>query len=101
MLIGDVHGYYDLLIELISNIPDDDIYFVGDLIDRGKDSLKTLKFVMERNFKLVIGNHEKLMLDYLVSKDEFIKRWWFVAGGKEAYKEFFYEASTEEQDKIR
>ena len=66
IVIGDVHGCLKTLQSLISLLPkDDEIVFVGDLIDRGPSCVDTLKFVRDRGYKVVRGNHEDLML------------WWF------------------------
>ncbi len=40
-IIGDVHGCYTTLMQLIEQLPNKEkshLIFVGDLIDRGKDS---------------------------------------------------------------
>ena len=44
---------------------DEDFCFVlGDVIDRGKEGVKTLLWLMNQpNFELVLGNHESMMLD--------------------------------------
>lgn len=65
-IIGDLHGCYDLLINLMDhvgfNIEIDRMFSVGDLIDRGPDSLKCLKLVKEKWFYPVKGNHEDMFL---------------------------------------
>jgi serine/threonine protein phosphatase 1 len=63
IVIGDVHGCYKTLMELIKQFPKDEkICFVGDLIDRGKDSKKVLDFVFDNRYDCVMGNHEEMML---------------------------------------
>ena len=62
-VIGDVHGEYNLLIDLLEKIPEkDNICFVGDIIDRGKDSKKIIQLIRERNYYCVLGNHEEMAL---------------------------------------
>jgi serine/threonine protein phosphatase 1 len=66
IFIGDVHGHYDGLMKLLEVIvpaSDDQIYFVGDLIDRGPKSAQVVQFVKEHGFACVLGNHEQLLLD--------------------------------------
>jgi len=62
--IGDVHGCIDelkLLLQKISFNPEEDyLYFTGDIINRGPQSLAVLRFVMSLGCHavLVLGNHE-------------------------------------------
>ena len=72
IIIGDIHGCIDELNELISKInlkPSDSIYFIGDLIDRGPDSVAVVKkcYELSLNYdvKLILGNHEEKFLRYL------------------------------------
>lgn len=65
--IGDLQGCYnelqDLLNEINFNDRNDQLYFVGDLINRGKDSLACLRFVKSLpNAKTVLGNHDLHLL---------------------------------------
>lgn len=66
IIIGDVHGCYNTLMKLIEQFPkDQQICFVGDLIDRGPNSKQVLDFVLDGRYDCVIGNHEEMMLwDY-------------------------------------
>jgi len=44
-IIGDVHGCYTTLMQLIEQLPNKEkshLIFVGDLIDRGKDSARVV-----------------------------------------------------------
>ncbi|MBE9080068.1 serine/threonine protein phosphatase [Romeria aff. gracilis LEGE 07310] len=66
IFIGDVHGHYDGLMQLFETIAPargDQIYFVGDLIDRGPKSAHVIEFVRKNNYPCVLGNHEQLLLD--------------------------------------
>ncbi len=62
--IGDIQGCYDSLqrlLEMVDFSPEDDqIWFVGDLVNRGKKSLKTLRFVksLGDSAVTVLGNHD-------------------------------------------
>ncbi len=61
-IIGDVHGHYDTLMQLVSKLPSDaKLIFVGDLIDRGSQSMEVVKFVRDGGHTCVMGNHEQLM----------------------------------------
>lgn len=63
-VIGDIHGCYLTLSSLYSELVKytDEIYSVGDLIDRGKKSKEVVDFVIENNIKCIRGNHEDVLL---------------------------------------
>jgi serine/threonine protein phosphatase 1 len=62
--IGDVHGEYKTLIELMSRIPgESELFFTGDLIDRGPDSQKVVDLVRSDSHHCVLGNHEVMMIE--------------------------------------
>lgn len=66
IFVGDVHGHYDALMRLLETIApsaEDQVYFVGDLIDRGPKSAQVIQFVREQNYGCVIGNHEQMLLE--------------------------------------
>ena len=72
--ISDIHGCHDefmALLELIGFDPARDmLYILGDVIDRGGQSLECLRFVRKsKNIMLLRGNHEQMMLDYYDGKD--------------------------------
>lgn len=69
--VSDIHGEYELFLKLLDqiNFNDDDTLFVlGDFLDKGKDSIKLVKFLMSRlNIKLIIGNHEFFFISFYQS----------------------------------
>lgn len=68
-VVGDLHGCLDLLeIELARvgfDTAVDRLFSVGDLIDRGPDSMACLRLLHKPWFFAVRGNHEGMLLDYL------------------------------------
>lgn len=67
-VISDLHGYpLEKIKDMFDKIgfSDDDFCFVlGDVIDRGKDGIKILRWLMSKpNMELILGNHERMMLD--------------------------------------
>lgn len=62
--IGDIQGCYHEFMELLSklnyNPKKDSLWIAGDMVNRGPDSLETLKFIFEnrKNIRCVLGNHD-------------------------------------------
>ncbi|KAL8716973.1 MAG: hypothetical protein Q9225_005745 [Loekoesia sp. 1 TL-2023] len=66
IFVGDVHGCYDelqtLLTEVKYNNRTDHIVFAGDLISKGPASSEVVNFAIENNASCVRGNHEDRIL---------------------------------------
>ncbi len=65
--IGDLQGCLDPLRALLSQLPaDEPLMFVGDIVNRGPQSLETLRFVRalcdERRATALLGNHDLHLL---------------------------------------
>ncbi|QYC41728.1 Bis(5'-nucleosyl)-tetraphosphatase, symmetrical [Nonomuraea coxensis DSM 45129] len=63
VIIGDIHGCFDELLELLEKVdlrPDDLLVSVGDVVDRGPAPGEVVTFFRERpNSVVVMGNHER------------------------------------------
>lgn len=69
---GDIHGHYDeikKLVELVKPIDHDVLIFIGDYIDRGKQSFEVIEYMLELrqryNCVFLKGNHEEMFMDYM------------------------------------
>ena len=64
--IGDIQGCCSALDALLAQLPEDaeQLFFMGDLINRGPESLRTLRTVMGlgNQAKSILGNHELHLL---------------------------------------
>jgi len=72
--IGDIQGCYDALMRLLKHIDyqdSDRLWFVGDLVNRGPDSLKVLRFIKNLPLKspITLGNHDLHLLAAIFTKD--------------------------------
>lgn len=66
--VSDIHGYYDLFIKLLDKInfsDSDKLIVCGDIVDKGKDSVKLAKYIFGMpNAECIAGNHEYNFLKY-------------------------------------
>ena len=78
-VVGDVHGRADLLLPLLAKKPSDSqLVFVGDLVDRGDQSAEVLTIVKDlcqTGAICLMGNHERMMLDFINQPTELGARW--------------------------
>ena len=75
-VFSDIHGCAKEFDELLRQLPlrkNSRLVFLGDYIDRGPDSAKVIDRILElsKSFAVttLMGNHEKMFLDYLDSSD--------------------------------
>jgi len=93
IFIGDVHGHYDGLMQLLETIAvdsDDRLYFVGDLIDRGPKSAQVVEFVRDNAHPCVMGNHEQLLLEAFPGNkvSQYALQAWLQSGGQTTIASF-------------
>lgn len=64
IVIGDVHGCFFTLQNLLKKLPyDAKLIFVGDLCDRGNYSKEVIEYVIQNKHLCLLGNHESYMLE--------------------------------------
>lgn len=68
-IVGDVHGQYSTLLQLLHKInydPNIDyLYTTGDMIDRGPESVEVVKFFTEHDRRFsTLGNHETMAFNW-------------------------------------
>jgi len=84
-VIGDLHGCFSAFKNLTRNLnfnPEvDRIISVGDLVDRGHDSVSCLSLIREPWFHSVLANHEMMMLDCFFGDGSNGGDMWFSNGG--------------------
>ncbi len=73
-VIGDIHGCLQSLERLLHKIkarPEDRVIFIGDYIDRGPHSCEVVDLLLQLPYRSIflLGNHEKMLLDYLAGGD--------------------------------
>jgi len=76
IIYGDIHGCYEEFVKLRRKIEPSQLDIevcVGDVITRGKKSIKTLRYLQENNIKSVVGNHEDKIIRYIKHGDSVIK----------------------------
>lgn len=68
-VISDIHGEYDMFMEMLEKIglkEEDTLYILGDIFDRGPHPIKTLLKLMKMpNAVCLVGNHELMALENL------------------------------------
>ena len=93
--IGDIHGCFDSMKELVENKiqlqKDDKLILLGDYIDRGDKSKEVVDFIIELSAKgydviPLMGNHEAMLIDAFEDEKNISK--WIQNGGNETLKSF-------------
>lgn len=85
LILWDIHWQYDKLIEILNKYFDisDKVIFLWDYIDRWKDSLKTLEYLlnMKKNnpekVELLWWNHDIFLINSILYKDKKLFETWF------------------------
>ncbi len=89
-VIADIHGCFKSLKALIEDqlkpLPEDQLIFLGDYIDRGPDSKSVINYLIQinntyRNTVFLRGNHEQMFIDAQTSMQAHTQ--WVRAGGEE------------------
>ncbi len=95
-VIGDIHGEFycfeRLVDKIIKKYKIKKFVLIGDLIDRGLYSKEVLNFAIElkKNYDLILilGNHEDMMIDYILNEKRYGRGVWFSNNGDKTVKSF-------------
>jgi serine/threonine protein phosphatase 1 len=87
--IGDIHGEYDKLRQLIDILDKDatEYIFLGDYVDKGEDPEEVIDFLLlkeiakQQKVTLLMGDHEYMWLRWLESKENKYLAWLLKYGG--------------------
>lgn len=94
-VMSDIHGQFDALMRMLEQIgftEKDELYILGDVIDRGSKSIECIKWIMEQdNVLTLLGNHELMLYDGYINNREA----WY-----QSHTEIRETLSIEEQKKI-
>ncbi len=103
--IGDIHGCFDQLLSLMDMI-DIDFYnetlvFLGDYVDRGVDSYKTIEYLIRlkeynENIIFLKGNHEQMLLEFF--KSERKRMVYLLNGGQQTVDSYLREQKSSGDD---
>ena len=93
--ISDIHGcaktFRHLVEEVLQLKPTDQLFLLGDYIDRGPDSKGVIHFILKLKFsgyqiRTLMGNHEAMMLDALEDTESLLH--WRLNGGNQTLASF-------------
>jgi calcineurin-like phosphoesterase family protein len=106
--IGDVHGNYRALADLVSQIervasPEDTIVFLGDYIDRGRQSKDCIERILSLSKSsaarviALMGNHEEWLLQ---TADDYSRHSWVFMGAFPTIESYSRAAAAAIHDEI-
>lgn len=102
-VMSDIHGVYEKYEEMLKKIKfssSDEMFVLGDVVDRGSEPIRVLDNIMERgNIHALLGNHELMMYDALTKDSWKMHRMWMENGGAVTECQF-YELAGWERDNV-
>lgn len=101
-VVGDIHGCYSDLRRVLDrehfDPGNDRLFSVGDLIDRGPQSIEALEWLAKPWFHACIGNHEEMLLN--APHDENIRLNWVMFNGGDWWMKLDGETRREFRDAL-
>jgi serine/threonine protein phosphatase 1 len=64
--VGDIHGCHDEFAELLNRLvltPEDQLILLGDLVNRGPNSVRVIELARTHRARALLGNHERRLLE--------------------------------------
>lgn len=120
-IMSDIHGCFDEYRELLEKIhfsDKDELYILGDAMDRGPEPMKVIQDIMARpNVVYILGNHDYMMLSslkklavemtksncekHLTTEDIQKYYYWIQDGGRVTSRQFSLLPREEQQDILK
>lgn len=105
-VLSDIHGDMDAFDSILSQInltEQDQLYIIGDVIDRGDHSIELLQRIRKMpNATLLLGNHEYMMIDRLRHPgDENIQVLWYWNDGGKTENQFLTLNKAEQEELLQ
>ena len=104
-VVSDIHGQYEKLVKLLEVInfnSTDELYILGDIIDRGPEIVKVVDLVMSTpNIHMILGNHEDMFLNYWRTKSIWDEGLWYKNGGGKTDAEFSRLPQTKVEEYVK
>lgn len=74
-VMSDLHGELEMFEKMLEKIKfdkNDRLIILGDILDRGDKPITLLRKIIETpNIEMIMGNHERMFLDYITSNEKF------------------------------
>ncbi|MCM1048537.1 MAG: fructose-bisphosphatase class III [Clostridiales bacterium] len=119
-IVSDIHGcyrQYQALLEKIQFSDNDELYILGDVVDRGPEPIRLMQDIMERhNVIFILGNHDFIMYSlmkrlcveiteenydsYLTNDIMLDYNLWMQDGGQVTAKQFQKLSRSEQEDML-
>lgn len=105
-VMADIHGCceaFEAILSMIRLQPDDRLFILGDVIDRGPDGIALLQRIRKmENCVLLLGDHEHKMINALRSRnDDCALHAWRKNGGEPTYAAFNAMCTAAQEDLLR
>lgn len=101
-VVSDIHGNkeaWESIKRKIKFSDNDEMYILGDVIDRGENGIEILMEIMNTcNMHMVLGNHEDMMFNAIITANDYNDTLWYYNGGGPTHRNF---NNLARQDQLR
>ena len=107
--MSDIHGYYGKYKAMLKEInfnENDQLFIIGDVIDRGPEGIEIIKDIMSHdNITLLMGNHEHMFLSFMEQNQcycspynhSYMTYLWYRNGGLETHEAYKKESKESKE----
>jgi len=98
VVIPDLHGHSEFLEQVLLAYPGRRFVLLGDYVDRGPDSPGVVRRVRELveagDAVALVGNHDLMMMQALLDRNEEIREVWLANGGHDTVRQYHAQHDT-------